>query len=92
MVGDSFHERWKQKPDYELWTTTIDFPQVSKKEFDDLKKEVEIMKDLLVRAKIYDEQTGQKDCEMDEKVAFLKKIAEFVGVSLEEVFGIAPKE
>ncbi len=43
------------------------------------------MKALLIKAKIYDEQTGQKDCEMEEKVAFIKKFAKYVGVDLSEV-------
>lgn len=60
---------------------------ISRQEFDALKKEVEDMKALLIRAKKYDDETGQHDCEMDEKVALLKKVAELVGVSLEEVFG-----
>ena len=60
---------------------------VTPEEFDALKREVEHMKKLLIAAKIYDEQTGQPDCEMDEKVEFLKKVAELMGVSLEEVFG-----
>lgn len=56
-------------------------------EFDALKKEVEFMKQLLIKAKIYDEQTGQKDCEMEEKIKILRAVADAVGVNLDEVFG-----
>lgn len=59
---------------------------VSQEEFDKLKKDVEELKELLKAAKKYDEATGQKDCEMDEKVEFIKKIAKFVGVDLNDVF------
>ena len=60
---------------------------VSKEDFAALRKEVEELKILLLAARRFDEATGQKDCEMDEKVAFLRGVAEFVGVDLEEVFG-----
>ncbi|VDM10415.1 unnamed protein product [Wuchereria bancrofti] len=61
-------------------------PWATKQEFEQLKKEVEDMKKLLIRAKEYDEKTGQPDCEMEEKVALLKKVAELVGVDLSEIF------
>lgn len=66
-------------------TITINPP--TREEFDRLKKEVEALRDLLKAAKIYDEKTNQKDCEMDEKIEFIKKIADAVGVNLEDVFG-----
>lgn len=57
-------------------------PGVSQVEFDRLKKEVEELRKLLAAAKAFDVATGQPDCEVDEKVALIKKIAEFVGVDL----------
>jgi hypothetical protein len=72
---------WPQ-PSTQIWLTPI-----GRQEFDDLKKEVETMKALLIKAKIYDEANGEPDCEMEEKIALLKRVAELVGVSLEEVFG-----
>lgn len=59
---------------------------VSRIEFDELKKDIIEMKELLKRAVEYDKRTGQPDCEMKEKVAALKRISEIVGVSLEDVF------
>jgi len=59
---------------------------VSRSEFDALKNEVLALRKLLEAAKEFDEQTGQPDCEVDEKVAFIKKIAEFVGVDMDKVF------
>lgn len=60
--------------------------EITREEFDALKRDVEQMKALLERAKEYDEDNGEPDCEMDDKVALLKKIAELVGVDLHDVF------
>ena len=65
---------------------TKPFEGVSKDEFDKLKEEMEELKKLLEAAKIFDEATGQPDCEMDEKVALIKKVAEAVGVDMSKVF------
>lgn len=61
--------------------------EISKKDFDALRKEVEELKKLLLAAKAYDEATGQKDCEIDEKVELIRQVAELVGVDVDEVFG-----
>jgi 3-mercaptopyruvate sulfurtransferase SseA len=61
-------------------------PEVTKKEFQALKKEVEALKKLLKAAKIYDEETGQKDCEQGDKVAILKAVAKLAGVDLKDIF------
>ena len=63
------------------------FPEVSKVEFEALRREVEELKKLLVAAKNFDEATGQKDCEMEEKIKFIRQVADAVGVDLSEVFG-----
>lgn len=87
MVGDY----WKDKlPERHPWifpnSPIVPFNAPTKEEFEALKKEVEHLKELLKAAKIYDEQTNQPDCEMDEKVALIKKIAELVGVDMKEIF------
>jgi len=69
-----------------VFTPAVFTPAVSKEEFDALKKEVEELKQLLKAAKKFDEETGQPDCHMDDKVEFIKKLAEFVGVDLEDIF------
>lgn len=73
------------RPIPSTWHITTD--GVSRADFDKLKREVEELKKLLVAAKAYDEATGQPDCEMEEKVDLIKRVAEAVGVDLEDVFG-----
>ena len=63
----------------------VTVPGVSQEEFDRLKREVEELRKLLVAAKAFDAATGQPDCEVDEKVALIRKVAEYVGVDLEDV-------
>lgn len=62
-------------------------PEVSRQEFDDLKKEVLEMKALLKRAIKYDKDNHQAGCEIDDKMGFLRKVAAIVGVSLDDVLG-----
>jgi hypothetical protein len=91
---DAFPERYPWYPPYTplpgipnpYAPPVIIIPGPTKEEFDALKKEVEALKELLKAAKKFDEETGQKNCEMDEKIDFIKKIAEFVGVDINEVF------
>lgn len=91
MVGDHFNERWNPSRPYtatptQTWITSGGMTQLERAEFDALKKEVADMKDLLKRAKLYDEQNGEPSCEMESKVELLKKVAALVGVSLDDVF------
>ncbi len=86
----TFPERWPnipiQIPQPNATTITYEMP-VTRTEFNALRKEIEELRKLLVAAKAYDEATGQADCEMEEKVELIMRIAEIVGVDLEEVFG-----
>lgn len=80
MVGDDWTKRFPST-----------FPNfgpnnVSRQEFDKLKQEVESIKKLLIAAKGYDESTGQKDCEMEEKIKLITDIAKVVGFDLSEAF------
>ena len=59
---------------------------VLREEFEKLKSDMEELKELLRAARKYDEATGQKNCEMEEKIAFIKKMAEYVGVDMTDVF------
>jgi hypothetical protein len=102
MVGDHYREKWKPRfPDWDdvqipVWPspktngspTFVPLPpEITRAEFDALKKEVEEMKGLLKRAKEYDERNGEPDCEIDEKMSLLRKVAAAVGISLDDVIG-----
>jgi hypothetical protein len=101
MVGDSFRDRWA--PHFPEWPGGGSPTQPlgpmkpipggllpsppTRAEFDQLKREVEMLKDLLQRAKAYDEANNEPSCETEEKVALLKAVAKMVGVDLEDVLG-----
>lgn len=90
MIGDYYSEKWRTLPYQTIPNTTPIFgtqPAISREEFEQLKREVADMKELLKRAKAYDEKNGEPDCEMDEKMAVLRKVAEMVGVDLSDVIG-----
>lgn len=80
-------EGWQTShPQYSPQTWVINPPEITRAEFDALRTELESLKKLLKAAKIYDEETGQADCEDAEKVALFKRLAELCGVDLSEVF------
>jgi len=102
MVGDHYSEKWRwvephiqptitnippgnnpfvSKPDTFRWPTGV-----SNEEFQELKKEVLEMKELLKKAIRYDEIHNQPECEVEEKIELLKKVAELVGVDLKDIF------
>jgi hypothetical protein len=94
MVGEHYTEKWKPYwPD--LTPLAPNAPpgmpmptrDITRAEFDALKRDVEEMKALLKRAKEYDERNGEPDCEVDEKMALLRRVAEAVGISLDDVIG-----
>lgn len=89
MIGDHYRDKWA--PAAPAYPATPNIPliinPVTREEFDALRRDVLEMKALLRRAKAYDEANGEPDCEMDEKLAVLKKVAELVGVDLSDVLG-----
>lgn len=62
------------------------FPEISREEFDKLKKEVEELKLLLLAAKRFDEETGQPNCSMEDKIKLIKEVAKVVGVDLKDIW------
>lgn len=92
MIGDQwgrdFHRRY---PDL-LDRTSYPFgtPAHLQNNFDPeiikLRKEVEELKKLLLAAKVYDKETGQPECQVDEKVASIKAVAKALGVDMKGVF------
>lgn len=86
FIGEHYTERWNVPPLPQVaWPREID--GVTRIEFEMLRREVENMKALLIKAKLYDEEHGEPDCEMEDKVAILRKVADLVGVSLDDVLG-----
>lgn len=85
MIGDHYRDKWQTR--WPTLITTPVVPQVSREEFDALRREVQEMKELLKRAKDYDERNGEPECEMDEKMDLLRKVAKLVGVDLDDVIG-----
>lgn len=84
MIGDHYNDKWNQPPYQQIFTST-NLSNISRAEFDALKKEVEEMKQLLIKAKIYDEKNNEPNCEIEEKMETLRKIAELMGVDLNDV-------
>lgn len=89
MVGDHYRDKWAPKfPDdgvpytpYNPWPAIT---PVSRQEFDDLKREVKEMIALLKRAKKYDEDNNEKDCEIADKMDFLRRVAKSVGIDFDK--------
>lgn len=82
FVGDHYQDRWTQPP-YEFKFNN--WNEVSKEDFEALKKEVEELRQLLKKAIKYDEENGEPECQMEDKVELLRKVAKLVGVELEEL-------
>jgi hypothetical protein len=59
---------------------------VTRAEFEALRLEMQELRKVLLAAKAFDEATGQPDCEMEEKVTLIKRLAELVGVSMDDIF------
>lgn len=91
-VGDYYRDNlpekhpWVLPVDGTLIPGTLPARSPTQAEFDALKKEVEELKKLLLAAKRYDEETGERDCEMDAKIALIKEVAKLVGVDMDKVF------
>ncbi len=57
-----------------------------REELSKLKEDVLEIKELLKAAKKFDDATDQHECEMAEKVELIKRVADLVGVDMEEIF------
>ena len=85
VIGHHYDQKWERDMVESVFRTR----EVSRKEFEALKREVSEMKALLKKADEYDKRTGQADCEDGDKMDKLRKIAAIVGVSLDDVLGPA---
>ena len=95
MVGDFYRDKWTYQPPVqpliEPSYTGFHFPAYpTKAEFDELRKEVLDMKELLKRAVKYDAANNEPHCETAEKLKVLRKVAALVGVSLDDVLSPEP--
>lgn len=93
MTGEFFEDRWKKVYPWVTPTSPSTVPNIiynpstspSQEEFDALKREVELLKQLLIKSKEYDEKNGEKDCEIEAKMQKLREIAKIVGIDLDDV-------
>lgn len=94
MVGDHYNDKWKDffpfipqpnQPNINPFDQKFKLPEISREEFNQLKREVEDLKKLLERAKAYDKANNEPNCEIEDKMKFLKEVAKLVGVDLDEV-------
>ena len=92
MVGDHYGDKWDQyrrqiTPFPTVYPTQTAPQIINTIELQKLREEVQEMKELLKKAIQYDKDNNQPDCEKPEKIAFLKRMAEMVGITLDDVFG-----
>lgn len=100
MIADHYRDRfkdpldeWKRmSPSPVLPMPGINYPLPNhpkdhSAELEQLRKEVLDMKELLKKAIKYDADNNEPHCEQEEKIAVLRKVAEAVGVNLDDVFG-----
>jgi hypothetical protein len=88
MVIDHYRDDWsKQKPwvlpQPPLYPQPPSSGDISRAEFEELKRQVAEMIKLIKRAKDYDAKNGEPDCEMDEKMEVVREVAKFAGVDLD---------
>lgn len=88
MVGDFYGDKFKPfivpqpAPVINPAPLVVNVPPA---DYEQLKRDVADMKELLKRAKKYDEEHGEPDCQMEEKIKILKAVAKFIGVDLTDV-------
>ncbi len=85
-ISDNWTKRLQEYHPQVPLTPVFPIPEITRSEFEDLKKEFNQLKELLKQAKRFDEATGQPDCEMDQKITFLKQTAAALGLEITDVF------
>lgn len=81
VIGDVYKDKWQGFPQ----SVFTNYPEVSRIEFEALRKEVVALKELIEAANKFDKSTGQPHCEIEDKVSLLRKVAEAVGVNFNDV-------
>jgi hypothetical protein len=85
VIGDAYKQKFQGFPG----TTFTNYPEVTRAEFEALRKEMLALKELLEAANKFDQSTGQPHCETEDKMSLIRKVAEAVGVDLDDI--IKPK-
>ena len=86
MVGDHYRDKWEPRRYFpSIIYSNPTATSITREEFDQLRAEVAELKLLLIRAKAYDEKNNEPHCEIEEKMEILRKVAELVGVDLNDV-------
>ncbi len=97
MVGDFYGRKFEpfiQTQQTITWEPTPQIvlrPEITREEFDQLRRDVQDMKKLLKMALKYDRDHDQPGCQIEEKIDLLRQVAKIVGVVLEGLPG-AEKE
>jgi len=90
MVGDGYHRQFPERwPNIYPWLETTPAttrPVVTKAEFDALRDEVTELRELLEAARRFDIVTGQPDCETAEKMEFIRKLMDWLGIDSITIF------
>lgn len=94
MISDEFSKSQKpllppfidEKKDPKEWVSNFR-DIVSNETIEKLKAEIKILERLLIAAIDYDARTGQPECEVAEKVAFLKAVAKALDFDLSHIGG-----
>lgn len=92
MIGDHYREKWEPRIWFDQAQTFTKIKAITRHEFDELKKEVQELKKLLKRATKYDKDNGEPECEVEDKMALVRKVAKAVGVELDDVLKPAPSD
>lgn len=91
MLYDHFHEKWQDKWVHPIvqpsWPSspnpsTPSIMPLTNEELTQLREDIKEFKILLEKAKKYDEEHNQKECELESKKEKLRKLAEELGVEI----------
>ncbi len=80
------NDQWKYNGINGIPSGGLAYNPVSRAEFDQLRKEMLELKELLKAAKSYDDLTNQHKCEKEENVKALIRIAKALEVDFEDIF------
>jgi hypothetical protein len=86
MIADDYRQIIPQTHPWVVTPSISPVNHPTREEFEALKREVEEMKKKLKAAKKQDEEEGNPDCEMEEKIEFLRRLGTYIGVDFDEVF------